>query len=71
MQGLFVDPADFERYVLPVARAMPRRELADAIDVTERGLRKILNGDSGGTPRSRAAIASAAGLWAGGGSWAD
>lgn len=41
MQGLFVDPADFERHVLPLARAMPRRELAAGIGMTERGLRKF------------------------------
>lgn len=64
MQGLFVDPADFERHVLPAARTMQRRELADGIGVTERGLRKILNGHSGGTPTSRAAIARTVGSWA-------
>jgi hypothetical protein len=63
-QQLYVDPADFERLVLPVARAMSRRELADGIGMSERGLRKILNGDSGGTPRSRAAMVRFAGLWA-------
>jgi hypothetical protein len=64
LQGLFVDPADFARYVLPVARAMPRRELAEAIGMTERGLRKILNGYSDGTPTSRTAITIASGGWA-------
>jgi len=63
VQGLFVDPADFERHVLPVGRAMQRRELAAGIGVTERGLRKILNGHSGGTPTSRAAIARTVGTW--------
>lgn len=63
-QALFVDPVNFERFVLPVAKAMPRRELAEAVGMTERGLRKILNGHSKGTPTSRAAIASTAGRWA-------
>jgi transcriptional regulator with XRE-family HTH domain len=43
---------------------MPQRELAAAIGMSPRGLRKILNGYSGGTPTSRKAIGHAAALWA-------
>jgi transcriptional regulator with XRE-family HTH domain len=54
-------PHNFERHVLPVAREMPRQELAEAVGMTERGLRKILNGHSDGTPTSRTAITIASG----------
>jgi hypothetical protein len=63
-QHLYIDQSDFKRIVLPVARAMPQRELAAAIGMSPRGLRKILNGYSGGTPTSRKAIGHAAALWA-------
>lgn len=64
MQQLYADPWDFKRYVVPVASAMRRPTLAKAVGMTERGLRKILNGHSGGTPASRTAMAKVAGLWA-------
>ncbi|MDQ4144983.1 MAG: hypothetical protein M3198_14835 [Actinomycetota bacterium] len=63
-QETFLDPADFERLVLPVARVMPRREFAEAVGMSERGLRKILNGYSGGTVATRASICALAALWA-------
>jgi hypothetical protein len=64
VQQLYADLEDFRRHVLPVAAVMGRAALAEAVGITERGLRKILNGHSGGTPASRGAITTMAGLWA-------
>ncbi len=63
-QQLPLDSRDFRRLVVPVAERMPRKVLAEAIGMTERGLRKIIHGDSDATPTSRAAITAVAGLWA-------
>jgi hypothetical protein len=60
VQSLYEDPEDFERFVVPVLRGLPRADLAVAAGISERAVRDVLTLRTKPRRRHRSAFADLA-----------